>query len=134
MSDFLQKFDHFHQTVHYFTTIEEAEWFWPQKVGIGTSLFECIQKAKVDKKKLEVFLDSFAKELVDFLKVHISDICDSKDASKMLSGMASGSEVELHAAATIESWKIILIELDDRRQLRENWRNSDGFQNDVENR
>jgi hypothetical protein len=26
--------------------------------------------------------------------------------------MASGSEVELHAAATIESWKIILIELD----------------------
>jgi hypothetical protein len=29
----------------------------------------------------------------------------------MLSGLASGSEVELHSAATIESWKII--ELDD---------------------
>jgi hypothetical protein len=30
----------------------------------------------------------------------------------MLSGLASGCEVELHAAATIESWKLILIELD----------------------
>jgi hypothetical protein len=62
-------------------------------------------------KKLEIFLD--VKELVDFLKVHFSDICNSEDAAKMLSGLASGSEVELHAAATIESWKIILIELDD---------------------
>jgi hypothetical protein len=43
MADFLQKFDHFHQAVNYFTTIEEAEWFWPQKVG--TSFFECIHKA-----------------------------------------------------------------------------------------
>jgi hypothetical protein len=31
----------------------------------------------------------------------------------MLSGLASGSELKLYAAATIESWKIILIELDD---------------------
>jgi hypothetical protein len=46
-------------------------------------------------------------------KVHFSDKCDSKDPAKMLSGLASGSKVELHAAATIESWKIILIELDD---------------------
>jgi hypothetical protein len=27
MADFLQKLDHFHQTVNYVTTIEEAEWF-----------------------------------------------------------------------------------------------------------
>jgi hypothetical protein len=33
MADFLQMFDHFHQAVNYFTTIEEAEWLWPQKVG-----------------------------------------------------------------------------------------------------
>jgi hypothetical protein len=52
MADFLEKFDHFHQFVNYFTTIEEAEWFCPQKVG--TSLFECIQKAKSDEKKFEV--------------------------------------------------------------------------------
>jgi uncharacterized protein YeaO (DUF488 family) len=62
-----------------------------------------VQKAKVDEKKFEVFLDSYVKELVDFLKVHFLDICDSKDAEKMLSGLASGSEVKLHAAATIES-------------------------------
>jgi hypothetical protein len=43
------------------------------------------------------------------LKVHFSDICASEDAAKML----SGSEKELQAAATIESWKIILIELND---------------------
>jgi hypothetical protein len=54
VADFLQKFDHFHQAVNYFSTIDE--WFWPQKVG--TSLFECIQKAKGDEKKFEVFLDS----------------------------------------------------------------------------
>jgi hypothetical protein len=56
IEDFLQKSDHFHQAVNYFTTIEEAEWFWRQKVG--TSLFEFIQKAKNDKKKFEFFLDS----------------------------------------------------------------------------
>jgi hypothetical protein len=95
MAYFLQKFDHFHQAVNYFTTIEEAEWFWPQKVG--TSLFECIQKVKGDEKNLEVFLDSYVKELVDFLKVHFLDTCDSEDAAKMLSGLVSGSEVELHA-------------------------------------
>jgi hypothetical protein len=67
MADFLQKFDHFQQAMNYFTTIEEAEWFWSKKVE--TLLFECIQKAKGDEKK--------------------------------------------HAAATIESWKIILIDLDD---------------------
>jgi hypothetical protein len=111
MADFSQKFDHFHQTVNYFTTIEEAEWFWPQ-MG-GTSLFECIQKAKGDEKMFKVFLDSYVKELVDFLKVHFSDTCDSEDAAKMLSGLASGSEVELHATATIESMKIILIESED---------------------
>jgi hypothetical protein len=72
-------------------------------------LFECIQKAKGDEKKFGVCLDSYVKELVDFLKVHFSDICDSEDAAKMLSGLTSGSEVELHAAATIES----LIQLDD---------------------
>jgi hypothetical protein len=110
-ADFLQKFDHFHQAVNNFTTIEEAEWFCPQKVG--TSLFECIQKAKGDEKKFEVFLDSYVKELVDFQRVHFSDICDSEYAAKMLSGLESGSEVELHVAATIESWKVILIELDD---------------------
>jgi hypothetical protein len=63
----------------------------------------------VTKKKFEVFLDSYVKELVDFLGVHFLDICDSEDTTKMLSGLASGSEVELHAAATIESWKIILL-------------------------
>jgi hypothetical protein len=61
MADFLQKFDHFYQAVNYFTTIEEAEWFWPQKVG--TSLFKSIQKAKGDEKKFEVFLDSYVKFL-----------------------------------------------------------------------
>jgi hypothetical protein len=66
-------------------------------------LFECIQKAKGDEKKFEVFLDSYVKELVDFLKILFSDICDSEDAAKMFSGLASGSEVELHAPATIES-------------------------------
>jgi hypothetical protein len=96
MADFLQKFDHFHQAVNYFTT---TEWFWPQKAA----LFKCIQKAKSEEKKFEVFLDSYVKELVDFLKVHFSDICDSEDAAKMLSGLASGSEVKLHAAATIKS-------------------------------
>jgi hypothetical protein len=109
MAVFLQKLDHIHQAVNYFTTIEEAEWFWPEKVG--TSLFECIQKAKGDEKKFEVLLDSYVKELVDFLKVHFSDICNREDAVKMLSGLESGSEVDLYAAATIESWKIILIEL-----------------------
>jgi hypothetical protein len=87
VADFLQKFDHFHQAVHYFTTI--AEWFWPQKVG--TSLFECIQKAKGGEKKFEVFLDSYVKELVEFQRVHFADICDSEDAAKMLSGLESGS-------------------------------------------
>jgi hypothetical protein len=76
-------------------------------------LFECIQKAKGNEKKFEVFLDSYVKELVNFLKVHFSDICVSEDAANMLSGLASGSEVKLHAAAMIESWKIILIELED---------------------
>jgi hypothetical protein len=75
IADFLQKFDHFYQAVNYFTTIAETEWFWPQKVG--TSLFECIQKAKGDEKKFEVFLHSYVKELIVFLKVHFSDICDS---------------------------------------------------------
>jgi hypothetical protein len=42
------KFDHYHQAVNYFQIIEEAEWFWPQKVA--ASLFECIQKAKGDEK------------------------------------------------------------------------------------
>jgi hypothetical protein len=71
-------------------------------------MFECIKKAKGDEKKFEFFLDSYSyvKELVDFLKVHFSDICDSEDAAKMLSGLASGSEVMLYAVATIESWKI----------------------------
>jgi hypothetical protein len=45
------------------------------------------------------------------VKTHFSDICDSEDAAKMFSGSGLGSQVELHAAATIESWKIILIEL-----------------------
>jgi hypothetical protein len=76
-------------------------------------LFECTQKAKGDENKFEVFLDSYVKELVDFLKVHFSDICDSEDAAKMLSRFESGIEVELYAAATIDYWKIILIELDD---------------------
>jgi hypothetical protein len=44
---------------------------------------------------------------------HFSDICDNENAAKMLSRLASGSEVELHVAATIKYWKIILIELDD---------------------
>jgi hypothetical protein len=39
---------------------------WPQKVG--TSLFEYIQKAQGDEKKFKNFLDSYVKELVDFLK------------------------------------------------------------------
>jgi hypothetical protein len=51
----------------------------PQKVG--TSLFECIQKAKGDE-KFEVFLDSYVKELVDFRKEQFSDLCDSEDAEK----------------------------------------------------
>jgi hypothetical protein len=51
MADFHQKFDHFQQAVNYFTTIEEAESFWLQKVG--TSLFGCIQKAKGDEKILK---------------------------------------------------------------------------------
>jgi hypothetical protein len=86
-------------------SIVEAEWFWPQ--------FDrhCLNAFK--KQNFEVFLDSYFKELVDFLKVLFSDICVSEDAAKMLSGLASRSEVELHAAATIVSWKIILIELDD---------------------
>jgi hypothetical protein len=50
MADFLQKFDHFHQAVNYFTTIEE--WFWPQKVGTSLFEFECIQIAKRDEKKV----------------------------------------------------------------------------------
>jgi hypothetical protein len=57
-------------------------------------------KSKRGRKKFEVFLDSYVKELVDFLKVHFSDICNSEDAA------------DWRAAATIESWKIILIELD----------------------
>jgi hypothetical protein len=81
MVDFLQKFDHFHQAVHYFTKIEEAEWFWPQKVG--TSLFECIQKAKEDEKKFEVFLDSFVKEFVDFLKGHMQQRGCSKNVKRI---------------------------------------------------
>jgi hypothetical protein len=75
-------------------------------------LFECIQKVKDYEKKFEIFLDSYVKEL-DFLKVHFSDICDSEDAAKMLSELSSGSQVQLDVAAPIESWKIILIELDD---------------------
>jgi hypothetical protein len=70
MANFLQKLDHFLQAVNNFTTIEEAEWFLPQKVG--SSLFECIQNAKGDEKKFEVSLDSYVKKLVDFLKVHTS--------------------------------------------------------------
>jgi hypothetical protein len=76
---------------------------------VGTSLFECIQKAKDDKKKFEVFLVSYVKELIDFMKIHFSDICDSADAAKIYSRSASGSEVELHAPATVESLKINLI-------------------------
>jgi hypothetical protein len=60
----------------------------PQKAR--TSLFECIQKSKGDKKKFEVFLDSYVKELVDFVKIPFSDICDSENAAKMYSGSASG--------------------------------------------
>jgi hypothetical protein len=47
------------------------------------------------------------------VKIYFSDICDSEDAAKMYSGSASRIEVELHAATMIESWQIILIELDD---------------------
>jgi DNA relaxase NicK len=71
------------------------------------------KKQKVTKKSLKFYDSYYGKEPVDFLKVHFSDTCDSEDAAKMLSGLGSGSEVELHAAVTIESWKIIL-----------NWRNS----------
>jgi hypothetical protein len=60
---------------------------------LGTSLFEFFQKAKGEEKKFEVFLDSYVKELVDFLKVHFSDIYDSEYEAKMLSRLASGSEV-----------------------------------------
>jgi hypothetical protein len=61
-------------------------------------------KSKRSQKKFEVFLDFYVKELVDFLKVYFSDICDSEDAAKMLSRLESGSEVELQSAGTIESW------------------------------
>jgi hypothetical protein len=56
-----------------------------------------------------------------FQKVYIPDITTPTipnfvhiPKKKMIfSILESGSEVELHAAATIESWKIILIVLDD---------------------
>jgi hypothetical protein len=80
-------------------------------IGLNV-IINCLNE-KGDEKQFEVFLDSYVKELVDFLKVHFSDICDSENAAKMLSGLSSESEVELHATATIESLKILLIESDD---------------------
>jgi hypothetical protein len=60
------------------------------------------KKQKLTKKSLKFSLNSYVKELVDFVKIHFSDIYDSEGIAKMYSGSASGSEVELHAAAMVE--------------------------------
>jgi hypothetical protein len=54
MANFLKQFGDIFETENYFFTIEQVEWFWPQKVP--TSLFECIKKAKEDINKFDKFM------------------------------------------------------------------------------
>jgi enamine deaminase RidA (YjgF/YER057c/UK114 family) len=102
MADFLKQFGDIFETENYFSTIELAEWFWPQKNS--TSLFECIKKAKEVVKELDKFIAGYVENVASILEANFADVLDEEERAAIKKGFATGSEVELVVVAEIESW------------------------------